>query len=207
VVVLTKADLAVEPAARAAEVLPWLRAAAGEAVVVLDGRTDAAREALRPWLRPGITLALLGASGAGKSTLANTLLGQAVQLTGAVREGDDRGRHHTTARSLHATPSGACLIDSPGLRALRLDVDEVSLENAFDDIAALAPQCRFRDCRHEAEPGCAVAAGVSPQRLAAFLKLRRSVERDAAAGQRLARLREARGRGRSGEPARTGRAD
>ena len=109
--------------------------------------------------RRGQTLVLLGSSGAGKSTLTNTLLGAHVQDTGAVREHDSRGKHTTTSRSLHLLPGGACVIDTPGLRTLRPDGDEAALAASFADIGALAAQCRFRDCRHATEPGCAVRDG------------------------------------------------
>lgn len=151
----------------------------------------AARRALAPWLQRGQTLALLGSSGAGKSTLTNALTRRdagdgghdgapagAAQATGGTRAGDGRGRHTTTARSLHLTPQGACLVDTPGLRALRPDTDEGSVEAAFDDVARWAAQCRFRDCRHEGEPGCAVAGAVAPERLRSFHKLQREARRD-----------------------------
>jgi ribosome biogenesis GTPase len=98
--------------------------------------------------------------------------------TGATREGDGRGRHTTTARSLHRLPGGACLVETPGVRTLRPDADEAWLAASFDDIARLAPQCRFRDCRHETEPGCAVRAVVEPDRIDNFHKLQRELRRD-----------------------------
>ena len=121
---------------------------------------------------------MLGSSGAGKSTLTNTLLGAPVQSTGAVREDDSRGRHTTTSRSLHLLPVGGCVIDTPGLRGLRPDIDEDDLAATFDDIRALAERCRFRDCRHGDEPGCAVRAGVTADRLVNYQKLLREIRRD-----------------------------
>ena len=121
---------------------------------------------------------LLGSSGAGKSTLTNTLIGSAVQDTGAVREHDSRGMHTTTARSLHRLPGGACVIDTPGLRTLRPDIDEATLAASFGDVETLAGQCRFRDCTHGDEPGCAVREGVDPDRLRNFHKLLRETRRD-----------------------------
>ena len=121
---------------------------------------------LAPYLGAGQTLVLLGSSGAGKSTLTNALIGRAVQDTGAVRADDSRGRHTTTVRSLHRLPGGACVIDTPGLRGLAPDIDEAGLAASFEDIQSLASQCRFRDCTHADEPGCAVRAGVAPDRLA-----------------------------------------
>jgi ribosome biogenesis GTPase len=175
VVVLTKADLQDVPD----DFVDRVRVHTGDAwpVRAIDARDASARVALAPWLHEGRTLALLGSSGAGKSTLASTLAG--VDLaTGATRTGDDRGRHTTTTRTLHTTPSGACLVDTPGLRQLALDVDAAFIEEAFGDIAALAPQCRYRDCAHAGEPGCAVVARVPPERLRSFHKLLREAQRD-----------------------------
>ncbi|MBL8351161.1 MAG: ribosome small subunit-dependent GTPase A [Burkholderiaceae bacterium] len=191
VLVLSKADtvtpeLAARRLAEAAEVLPQRMPA-----LALDLRQSTAAAALAPWLQPGRTLVLLGSSGAGKSTLANTLantLSQASlaggklagQATGAVRADDSRGRHTTTVRTLLPLPGGACMIDTPGLRALRLDVaDADDLAGAFDDVARLASRCRFRDCRHGQEPGCAVRDAVSGPRLRNFQKLLREAGRDA----------------------------
>jgi ribosome biogenesis GTPase len=129
-----------------------------------------------PWLHAGQTLVLLGSSGAGKSTLINTLA-QAGQLTGGVRTSDGRGRHTTTARSMHRCPSGACIIDTPGLRTFRPDADARTLASSFDDIQSLAQHCRFRDCHHEGEPGCAVVTQVDPDRLDNYKKLMRDAQR------------------------------
>jgi ribosome biogenesis GTPase len=122
---------------------------------------------------------LLGSSGAGKSTLTNNLLGSAKQDTGAVRAHDSRGKHTTTSRSLHRLPGGACVIDTPGVRTLRPDVDAQTLGQLFEDISALADACRFRDCQHQQEPGCAVRAQVSAARLKNYQKLLRESRRDA----------------------------
>lgn len=176
VVVLSKPDLCADPQRLVAQLQGRLPARVPHEV--LDGRSAAAAQALAPWLQPGHTLVLLGSSGAGKSTLANTLMGSAVQSTGATREGDGRGRHTTTSRSLLQLPGGACLIDTPGVRTLRPDADEATLAASFDDIARLAPHCRFRDCRHEGEPGCAVREGVDGDRIANFHKLQREMRRD-----------------------------
>ena len=146
-------------------------------VVAVDAHDDAALDLLAPWLLPGHTLVLVGSSGAGKSTLTNTLCA-AGQLVGGTRRGDGRGRHTTTARSLHLAAGGACIVDTPGVRTLRLDVDEAALDAAFDDITTLATQCRFRDCRHEGEPGCAVRDGVPEARLQHYGKLQREQRRD-----------------------------
>lgn len=131
---------------------------------------------LAPWLTLGQTLVMLGSSGAGKSTLTNTLT-SSHQETGGVREGDSRGRHTTTSRSLHQSTSGACIIDTPGLRAWNPDIDEESLSFSFDDIQRLATDCRFRDCQHQSEPGCAVRDNVDADRLQNYHKLLREVRR------------------------------
>jgi ribosome biogenesis GTPase len=190
VVVLTKADKAVvEHPDAVADALAALAdtAAQGVAVVALNAKDRDALAALDPWLRPGRSIVLVGSSGAGKSTLSNTLLGADRMKTAEVRDSDDRGRHTTTHRALIPLPSGACLIDTPGMRELKPTGEEDVVEN-FADIEALAEQCRFRDCKHEREPGCAVRAAIQagtldPDRYANFLKLRDEV---AAAADRLA---------------------
>lgn len=175
VVVLTKADLCPDVAARLAEVRPLLPP--GADVVAVNALDENCAPALAAWLAPGQTLVLLGSSGAGKSTLTNRLTG-AAQDTGPNRAGDSHGRHTTTARSLHATRQGACIVDTPGLRTLRLDGDAGQLDAVFEDIARLAAHCRFRDCRHDNEPGCAVRDGVSGERLRNYHKLLREARRD-----------------------------
>jgi ribosome biogenesis GTPase len=175
-VVLTKADLASDVQAR----LDACRARLPREVEVLavNGLAAVTRELLAPWLTAGDTAVLLGSSGAGKSTLTNTLAGQLVQDTGLVRRGDERGQHTTTARTLYRLPGGACLIDTPGLRTLQLDAGEDAVAATFDDIVRLAPQCRFRDCRHGEEPGCRVRDAVAPERLKNYQKLLREARRD-----------------------------
>jgi len=124
----------------------------------------------------GQTLILLGSSGAGKSTLTNTLTGKA-QATGGVRQNDSRGRHTITARSLHLCQGGACIIDTPGLRWLSPDLGQDALNAAFEDIDALAALCQFRDCRHAAEPGCAVRGAIDADRVLNYRKLLREAHR------------------------------
>ena len=175
VVVLTKADLCADVTTRLQAVRALLPQ--GVAAVAVDALGDEPARVLAPWLQPGQTLVLLGSSGAGKSTLTNALTG-AGQDTGANRAGDSRGRHTTTARSLHATVQGACIVDTPGLRTLRLDGEADELGAVFDDISQLALRCRFRDCRHENEPGCAVRDGVTGERLRNYHKLLREARRD-----------------------------
>jgi ribosome biogenesis GTPase len=178
VVVLTKRDWAGD--AVADDEADALRARLGGAVPVLtvDGTAAATAGLVLPWIGRGQTAVLLGSSGAGKSTLTNTLLGHAVQDTGAVRAADSRGKHTTTARTLHLLPGGGCVIDTPGVRTLRPDLDSEALAATFADIDELAAQCRFRDCRHQDEPGCAVRAQVDADRLANWHKLGRELRRD-----------------------------
>lgn len=176
VVVLTKADLCDDVGRRCEEVTERIgRKVDVHAVNALD---PASAVTLAPYLGAGQTLVLLGSSGAGKSTLTNALLGVAVQPTGATREDDSRGRHTTTVRSLHRLASGACVIDTPGLRGLQPEIDEAALTASFGDIQALAERCRFRDCSHRDEPGCAVRDGVDADRLANYQKLLRDVRRE-----------------------------
>lgn len=178
VVVFTKRDIAHDVDAK----LDALRVRLPRAtpIVALNGHDAAAARELEPWLSEGSTAVLLGSSGAGKSTLTNTLAGEEVQATGAVRTDDSRGRHTTTVRSLRALPGGACVIDTPGLRALSLALDASELDAAFSDIAELASSCRFRDCTHRAEPGCAVRDRIHPDRLRNYHKLAREVQRQQA---------------------------
>jgi ribosome biogenesis GTPase len=127
------------------------------------------------------TVVLLGESGAGKSTLVNALVGDEVAATGAVRAGDSKGRHTTTTRQIHPLPGGGVLLDSPGIRAVGLWIDPEAVDAVFPDIEALAEGCRFRDCAHGEEPGCAVVAAVGTDalrrdRFDAWRSLRREAE-------------------------------
>jgi ribosome biogenesis GTPase len=175
-VVLTKPDLAAD----APEALREAGAAApGVPVVLASGRTGEGIEALRALLAPGRTGVFTGPSGAGKSTLVNALLGAAVQPTREVRDADRRGRHVTTGRRLFALAGGGAVIDGPGIRELRL-WDGAGVSEAFPDVSELAAACRFTDCAHEGEPGCAVREAVEdgrldPERLASLHKLSREV--------------------------------
>lgn len=174
VIVLTKADVA--PDARAHVATLSRRLPATVPVLAVDARSPQAASDLAPWLAPGLTLVLLGSSGAGKSTLVNTFA-DAAQATGGQRHGDGRGRHTTTARSMHRCPQGAWIIDTPGLRTWRPDADAATLAATFEDVQALAGRCAFRNCRHAAEPGCAVRGHVDPDRLESWRRLVRDAQR------------------------------
>jgi ribosome biogenesis GTPase len=158
VVLLTKADAVDDPEAMAAEVAP---VALDVPVIAVSSRRGDGLDDVLNLASGGNTLALLGASGVGKSTLVNRLVGRAVQRTADVRSGDDRGRHTTTAAELVRLPGSGWLIDTPGLRAVSLWSSGHGIERAFADVFALTDHCRFRDCKHEDEPGCAVNAAIA----------------------------------------------
>jgi ribosome biogenesis GTPase / thiamine phosphate phosphatase len=178
VVVLTKA--AAHPEAVDAAVELAAGAAAGVDVVVTSVREGRGVADLHAIVRDR-TVVLLGESGAGKSTIVNSLLGSEVAATGAVRQGDGKGRHTTTSRELHPLPGGGLVIDTPGLRAVGLWIDPDAVDATFADVDEVGGTCRFGDCRHDGEPGCAVAAAVTagslpPERVEAWRVLRREAE-------------------------------
>ena len=164
VVLLNKTDLCDDTAARLGEVQS---VAPGVPVLLASCKHCDGVEAVRAQVGAGQTAVLVGSSGAGKSTLINLLLGETVQPTRETREDDDRGRHTTTHRELFRLPGGGLLIDSPGIRELQLWGGQSSLSQAFDDVEALAHACRFRDCTHASETGCAVLEAVENGSLAA----------------------------------------
>ena len=189
VVVLNKADLADDVDGRliAVEAI-----APGVVTVAVSARTGAGLDDLLVHFRPGATAAILGSSGVGKSTLVNALLGEIRQKTVEVRDSDSRGRHTTTHRELFELPGGAMLVDTPGIRALEVLGADAGLESTFDDIALFASACRFSDCAHDGEPGCAVRAALadgrlSEDRLASHRKLEREMARAARDGDPRAR--------------------
>jgi ribosome biogenesis GTPase len=157
VVVLTKADLADTPeefAQAAAKLLPGL------VVETLDARDSDMAARLAQWCASGDTVALVGSSGVGKSTLINTLTATRAAATQDVREQDDKGRHTTTGRALHRLPAGGWLVDTPGMREIQLTDVGAGLDDVFAEVLAIAVNCRFRDCRHQGEPGCAINAAI-----------------------------------------------
>jgi ribosome biogenesis GTPase len=176
VVVLNKVDLDADlgPLLEAIE-----RAAIGVPVIRASAATGVGLDDLREHIRTGRTVGFIGSSGVGKSSLTNRLLGKEVQAVAGLRN-DDRGRHTTTARQLLELAGGGVLIDTPGMRELGLLEDEGGIDTTFADVAAFAERCRFRDCTHATEPGCAVlaavAAGALPaDRLASYRKLVREI--------------------------------
>jgi ribosome biogenesis GTPase / thiamine phosphate phosphatase len=164
VVVLSKADLCDDLAAMITRVGEIAVGVEILAVSAVDGRGV---EAIRARIGPGTTVAFVGSSGVGKSTLLNTLAGDALAAVNEIREDDARGRHTTTRRQLHLLPDGGLVLDTPGMRELALWDGEAGLERSFADIEALAAACRFNDCAHDGEPGCAVTSAIADGDLAA----------------------------------------
>lgn len=168
VFLLNKIDLCAEPAAAIGSVRA---VAAGYPVIVCGARDGVGIEAIRGLIEPGRTAAMVGSSGVGKSTLANAMLGETAMQTREVREYDSRGRHTTSHREMFLLPGGGVLLDQPGLREIQLWVDADSIEGVFPEVAERARSCRFRDCSHSGEPGCAVEGVVDAERLASYRKL------------------------------------
>lgn len=175
VIILSKADLNDDPEmyCRQVQALDSLLM-----VVAMNCQDEGEIHKLLPWCKTGNTVALMGSSGVGKSTLVNTLLGKNIQSTGAIREGDSKGRHVTTGRSLLQIPRGGLLLDTPGMRELQLAECDEGVNTTFADISSLSEQCRFGDCQHDSEPGCAVQDAIArgalkARRLSSYQKLMR----------------------------------
>jgi ribosome biogenesis GTPase len=193
VIVLNKADLCSDLPARLAEAA----SVAGGAPIVPCSAATGPLDALTAFLAPGRTVALLGSSGAGKSTIVNRFLGEERFRTGEVRESDSRGRHTTTRRELVTLPQGGALIDTPGMRELQLWAGEESVARTFEEISLLAAACRFRDCSHSGEQGCAVAEALArgdldPGRWESYRKILAETRRHERLADPLAALEEKR---------------
>ncbi len=178
VIILNKTDISPDPdeaAIQTANIAP------GVGIFPVSALNGEGLDPLKQVLKPGLTIAFIGSSGAGKSTLVNALLGEQVMTVNAVRESDQRGRHTTTHRELFMLPNGSMIIDTPGLRELQLWGTEETLNESFADIETLAEQCRFSDCSHDREPGCAVKSAVEAGRIDEgrylnYLKLRKELQ-------------------------------
>ena len=194
VILLTKSDLVADPERAASE----LDAIGDVPVHPVSVRTGEGLDSVRSYLAPGVTSALLGPSGAGKSTLVNTLAGEKLLPTGSMRDGG-QGRHTTTRRELIVLPEGGIVVDNPGMRELHLWLAADGLEEAFEDVVELEARCKFSDCRHEGEPGCAIQAALAdgtldPARWQSYLELQRELEELEERLARRERFRARRGR-------------
>ena len=158
VILLTKPDLCADPT-------PYVEQAESISsrvpVVLLNAKSDSAKDQLAPWCKPGDTLVFLGTSGVGKSTLVNALFGRDTAETAEIREDDARGRHTTRHRQMRFLPNGCAVMDTPGMRELQMAEAEGGIADLFQDLTALASQCKFRNCSHQSEPGCALTAALA----------------------------------------------
>jgi len=190
VVILTKKDIG------RMDTLDEARAAAGDVPVhAVSARTGEGLDELRQYLRKGDTIVLMGSSGVGKSTLVNALAGCELMATGEIREDDDKGRHTTTHRQMLMMPCGAAVIDTPGMREMGLWDSAEGVKDTFEDIEALAGQCRFRDCTHTREPGCAIRTAMGsgeldPGRVRSWLELTNEADATARRAQKMEKMKQ-----------------
>lgn len=178
VVILTKADLVDD---YSEQMLAAQRVAAGIDVYVISIKTGFGLDSLKSYLKPGKTVVFLGSSGVGKSSLVNALAGQEIMAVGDIREDDSKGRHTTTRRQLIMLPDGAMIIDTPGMRELGMWDVSIGLGEAFNDVESFFGKCKFSDCHHQTEPGCAIKAAImkgelSKERWESYLRLKREAE-------------------------------
>ena len=171
--VLTKADLCSDVDVKLEQVRTI---ASAFPIIVSSAREGLGAAEMRRMITSELTAVLIGSSGAGKSTLVNLMLGEDRQAVSEVRANDGRGQHTTTHRQMFRIPGGGWLIDQPGIREIQITADLETVRDAFPEVAELALQCRFRDCRHQSEPGCAVREHMNAARLSSYMKLRSEAE-------------------------------